>query len=326
MRFSSALCNALSILYGAAVRLRNFLFDKGILCIGKVPITVVSVGNIEAGGTGKTPLTMALASMMEQRGVRTCIVTRGYRGRLTGPLLVRPSHRADEVGDEAVLMARTLDVPVVKSPDRTRGALFALVHLGSELVILDDGFQHRWLERDMDIVLVSRDIAHERLLPAGPLREPPSSLSRATHVFAAKGSGLPYPPCDLVPVSLVDIDGQTHPLSSLSGRKVLAVCGVGSPEGFFRLARTLCAAMDTMAYPDHHRYTRKDMDEIARRSEGMDAVLTTEKDLVKMDAGSIPRMKQRWYALRVQAQSPVLEEIADEIEHIVQTRRVPGQG
>ncbi len=326
MHSSSGPREVLSRIYGSGVALRNRLFDAGVLRSRSVPAVVVSVGNIEAGGTGKTPFVMALAKVMKARGTGVCIVTRGYKGRLSGPVVVSGTHGVDDVGDEAVLMARSLDVPVIKSPDRLRGALYACAHLGAELVILDDGFQHRWLARDMDIVLVGRNIEGERLLPAGVLREPPASLGRADHILATKGADLPYPSCDLVPVCLVDLDGRLHPLEAVAKSRVLALCAVGSPDGFFSTVEGLCRAVVPLAFPDHHRYTETDAALVARRARGVDAVLTTEKDLVKIAPAWFSTMKDRFFALRVEMRTHALEEIADEIEDIVRSRRVPGQG
>jgi tetraacyldisaccharide 4'-kinase len=279
MPSSSGIRNFLALVYGAAVRVRNALYDAGALPVRSVPPVVVSVGNIEAGGTGKTPFTMALASALASRGIRTCVVTRGYRGKLSGPVVVRPDHASDEVGDEALLMARTLGIPVIKSPDRVRGALLARVCCGAEVVVLDDGFQHRRLRRDLDIVLVSRDVSKERLLPAGPLREHAGALARAHRVVAMKGSGFPGLAADLKPLCLVGMDGKTSELGTLAGRRILAFCAIGKPEHFFGMLQGLCSHLDRLAYPDHHRYTQGDAVEIMDRASEADLIVTTEKDL-----------------------------------------------
>src|SRR5512137_1744594 len=118
---SSAMLRFLSLLYAAAVKARNALYDMGFLRTYKTPLVVVSIGNIEAGGTGKTPFTVALSSELSRRGLKVAIVTRGYRGSLTGPVIVERQHSVDEAGDEAVLMARSVGIPVIKSPDRVNG-------------------------------------------------------------------------------------------------------------------------------------------------------------------------------------------------------------
>jgi tetraacyldisaccharide 4'-kinase len=326
MPSSSGIRNLLALVYGAAIRARNALYDTGVLPVRSVPPVVVSVGNIEAGGTGKTPFTMALASTLASRGIRTCVVTRGYRGKLKGPVVVRPDHASEEVGDEALLMARTLSVPVIKSPDRIRGALLARVCCGAEVVVLDDGFQHRRIRRDQDIVLVSRDVSKERLLPAGPLREHAGALARAHHVVAMKGSGSPGLAADLRPLCLVGMDGKTSSLDTLTGRSILAFCALGRPEHFFGMLEGMCSHLDRLAYPDHHRYTRGDAVAIMDRASGADLIMTTEKDLVKIDPSWLAGLAGRLRAVRVSLDMPGLEDIADGIEELARMRRVPGQG
>jgi len=319
---SSVLLRPLSALYEAVVRTRNLLYDKGFLRSIPVPPLVVSIGNIEAGGTGKTPMTMALAGELGRRGRRVCILTRGYRGSLRGPVLIRAGNRVDEAGDEALLMARRLHVPVIKSPDRVKGALFAHVHLGCGIVILDDGFQHRRIRRDLDIVLVSRDVEHACLLPAGPLREPASSLKRADLVIAMKGSGLSGPQADLKPECLVDISGNTSALENAAGKTALAFCAIGTPGHFYLMAEELGVQLQRHSYKDHHRYTHRDFMEIMDLAAGKDLILTTEKDLVKIDPAWVSTLSGKLFAVRVAIDMPGLEKIADEIEHLAEDRRL----
>jgi len=326
MPFSSAILDSLARVYGSVVKVRNTLFDLGILKVHRVACLVVSVGNVEAGGTGKTPFTMALARELAGRGRRVAIVTRGYRGRLHGPVLVRPDHTSAEVGDEALLMARTAGVPVVKSPDRVRGALLARTLLDSEIVVLDDGFQHRRLHRDLDIVLVSRDITRGKLLPAGHLREPAASLGRAQVIVALKGAHHPGLRAELEPKALVDAQGNTHGLRILAGKRALAFCAIGTPSHFFAMLERLGATIERLAYRDHHSYTAQDASEIMDRAAGRDLLLTTEKDLVKIRTSWFAGMTDRLFAVRVGIEMPALSEIADEIERLAQNRRIPGQG
>ncbi len=320
---SSALLRLLSVLYGTAVRTRNLLYDKGFLRSISVPPLVVSIGNIEAGGTGKTPMAMAIAGELARRGRRVCILTRGYRGSLRGPVLIRAGNRVDEAGDEALLMARRLNVPVIKSPDRVKGALFAHVHFGCGIVVLDDGFQHRRIRRDLDIVLVSRDVEHAGLLPSGPLREPASSLKRADIVIPMKGSGREGPQADLKPECLVDMKGNITGLEHLAGKTVLAFCAIGTPGHFFRMAEGLGVQLQRHSFRDHHRYTQKDFVEIMDLAVGKDLILTTEKDLVKIDPAWVGKLSEKLFALRVAIDMPGLEKIADEIEHLAENRRLP---
>ncbi len=316
----------LSLLYAVAVKARNALYDRSILRTYKTPLVVVSIGNIEAGGTGKTPFTVALSSELSRRGLKVAIVTRGYRGSLTGPVIVERQHSVDEAGDEAVLMARSVGVPVIKSPDRVNGALFVYTRLKSEIVVLDDGFQHRRLERDLDIVLVSRDVTHESLLPAGPLREPASSLGRADIIIAMKGAPHEGPRADLRPVCLVDAKGATRSLQSFSTQKALAFCAIGKPSHFFAMAERLCMNVERISFGDHHHYNRRDIMEIMDKAAGKDIIITTEKDLVKIDPVWFGSLAERLFAVRVALDMPELGKIADEIEQLARDRRVPGQG
>jgi tetraacyldisaccharide 4'-kinase len=319
---SSALLKILSVLYGAVIRTRNILYDKGFFRIIHTPPLVVSIGNIEAGGTGKTPFTMALAEELRKRGRRVCILTRGYRGSLKGPVLIRAGNREDEAGDEALLMARSMNVPVIKSPDRVKGALFAHVHFGCEIVVLDDGFQHRRIHRDLDIVLISRDVEHACLLPAGPLREPASSLKRADIIIPMKVSGHQVAQVDLKPVCLVNIQGTLTGLESVTGKKALAFCAIGTPEHFFRMAEGLGVKIERHPFRDHHRYTQRDFMEIMDMAAGKDLILTTEKDLVKIDPAWVGNLSGKLHAVRVAIDMPGLEKIADEIEHLAENRRL----
>ena len=268
MPFSSGILNGLALIYGAVVKTRNTLYDAGVLKSYRAPLLVVSVGNIEAGGTGKTPFTMALADELYSQGPQGCHRDAWVQGQAS-----RAHHRYaaapnEEVGDEALLMARLMKVPVIKSPDRLRGALFAYVHLGAEIIILDDGFQHRRLHRDLDIVLVSRDITRERLLPAGRLREPASCLSRADIIIALKGADHDGLKAVLKPSVLVDTQGNTSDLRLLAGKRILAFCAIGRPDHFFTMLEQLGAIVERLAYQDHHCYTVADAKEILDRASG----------------------------------------------------------
>jgi len=314
---------ALSRVYGYVIAARNLCYDAGVFTIHQTGIPVVSIGNIEAGGTGKTPMTIALARELSSRGLKPAIVTRGYRGRLKGVVLVRPDHQACEVGDEALLMARILRVPVIKAPDRVRGAIFARDELSSDLVLLDDGFQHRRIHRDLDIVLVAGDVGSDALLPLGRLREPAASLARADLVVHTKGAGSSEMSAELVPCSLIGPSGAEEDLTSLSGRHVLAVSGIARPGHFAGMLKDLGARVDVLAFPDHHGFTRRDMETISARSQGKDLIVTTEKDLVRLDPSQI---KGTWRALRIEMRVKCMETIVREIESIVRKSGISRQG
>ncbi len=304
--------------YGALIRVRNHLYDRGLLPSYLTPPLVISVGNLETGGTGKTPTTIALAKTLTNRGHRVAIVTRGYRGRLPGVVEVTATHTAREVGDEALLMQRTSGVPVIKAPDRVAGALYAS-RLGCTIVVLDDGFQHRRIRRDLDIVLVSRDLTRARLLPTGVLREPVDSLARAHLVIATKGAPPGGLSAHLAPECLVDIHAHTTPLEALKDRRVLAFCGLARPQGFYDSLSALGARVEALSFRDHHRYTQRDLRRIQRHAQSSELVVTTEKDLVKLR----PEWTEKnWYALRVGMQFSDPGRIIQEIEDRVSNRRL----
>jgi tetraacyldisaccharide 4'-kinase len=321
--FSSIILRPFSWIYRSAVKARNSRYDQGQLPVRKAEVPVVSIGNIEAGGTGKTPFTIALARELHQRGLLPVIVTRGYKGRLDGVVEVTSRHSFLEVGDEALLMARTAGVPVVKSPDRFQGAEFARRVFKADVVLLDDGFQHRKLHRDLDIVLLSRDVAGLPMLPAGPLREPADSLGRAHIIVHTKGSSEDGITAALIPTGLVDSVGREYGLSALDGSVVLAVSGIGRPEYFKETLVNLGARVVSLSFRDHHVFTPGDVRKIKVRQEKFDLVVLTEKDMVRLDP-SVPDAK--WVALRVEMQVDGMESIAGEIEDIVKKRGVPRQG
>jgi len=304
--------------YRLIIALRNFGYDTGLLPTIKTDALVVSVGNIEAGGTGKTPFTVALANALKGRGYTIAIVTRGYKGRLEGPVQVRPAHTAAEVGDEPILMERLTGLPVIKSPDRVAGVRYARRHLGADLVLLDDAFQHRRIHRDYNICLVSCDLETAALLPLGRLREPPTALRRADRVVYTKdapGHGLR---ARLVSDGLVDRWGHRS-RRPIAGR-VLAFCGIARPASFFDSLRAGGADVTAMSFPDHHAYSGRDLARITARAEGMDLIITTEKDLVRLDP---KQLDERWHALRVRMDIEKLETMVEEIEARAEKRRIP---
>jgi tetraacyldisaccharide 4'-kinase len=180
--------NPLSSIYGLAVRARNALYDRRGLRARRLDGPVVSVGNLSAGGSGKTPFVMLLGELLQSRGVKFDVLSRGYGRKSRGVLLVDPSGLPQEFGDEPLLIARRLQVPVIVGEDRYEAGRFAEARFGAQLHLLDDGFQHRALARDFDIVLVTPQDASDRLLPAGRLREPLSALGRADAVVLASGA------------------------------------------------------------------------------------------------------------------------------------------
>ena len=187
--------NPLTGLYGAATALRNTLYDRGALASRRLEQPVVSVGNLSAGGSGKTPLVIALGELLQARGIRFDVLTRGYRRKTRGVLVVEKNGNASHFGDEPLLIARRLGVPVIVGESRYEAGRVAEEKFQPQLHILDDGFQHRSLARDFDIVLLTEPDFDDRLLPSGRLRESLSSLRRADAIvlprdFSVKDSAI----------------------------------------------------------------------------------------------------------------------------------------
>jgi tetraacyldisaccharide 4'-kinase len=179
--------NPLTGLYGAGMALRNALFDRGVLPALRLEQPVVSVGNLSAGGAGKTPFVIALGELLKERGIRFDVLSRGYRRKTRGVLVVDPDRSASDFGDEPILIARKLGVPVVVGESRYEAGRVAEQSFQTQLHLLDDGFQHRSLARDFDIVLMVPEDFNDRLLPSGRLREPLSSLRRADAIVLPQG-------------------------------------------------------------------------------------------------------------------------------------------
>ena len=185
--------NPLTGLYGAATALRNTLFDRGVLSSRRLEQPVVSVGNLSVGGSGKTPFVIALGELLKARGIRFDVLSRGYGRKTRGVLVVEPDGNAADFGDEPLLIARRLGVPVIVGESRYEAGRVAERKFQPQLHILDDGFQHRSLARDFDIVLMTERDFDDRLLPSGRLREPLSSLARADAVVLPAGLAVDHP-------------------------------------------------------------------------------------------------------------------------------------
>ena len=285
--------------YAGVVTLRNRLYDAGRLDVRRVAARVVSVGNLTVGGSGKTPLTLWLAERLATGGRRVAVVARGYRKRSPGVVVVgrdgRPLVSARDGGDEAVLLARRFAGPVVVGEDRVAAARVAVEQCGAHLVLLDDGFQHRRLARDLDVVILGSDPRREHLLPAGPLREGAAALERASLVVVMDGAGewasevvpagIPVVRAATRAVALVDVRaGEWEPcgLDRLAGREVAALAGIARPGRFVAALERLGARVREARFlGDHHLYGAGDLawiEAAARRA----LVVTTEKDLVKL--------------------------------------------
>lgn len=291
--------------YGVLVGLRGRLYDRGWLPATRLNVPVVSVGNLTAGGTGKTPMCHWLAGELARRGRRPGLLSRGYRG----------SARADQPGNDESLLAAALlpDVPRVENPDRVAGAE-ALLERGVDVIVLDDGFQHRRLARDVDLVLVDATrpwglppppgggSSVRAFLPRGLLREPPSALSRADALVLTRADqcapellaafeeelqeiapGKPLVHAVHRPWRLRSLTGEARALGELQGRSVDLVSGIGNPDAFERTVRLLGA--DVRAHrrlADHHAYDGSELEGLGGAGRW---IVTTAKDAVKCAAG-----------------------------------------
>lgn len=304
----------LPLFYRAAVSLRLSLYRQGLMKSRRLPGKIVSIGNVTAGGTGKTPAVIMIAERARAWGRRVCVLTRGYGGRRRGamPLVVSDTKGLlagpEEAGDEAFLMARRLQgVPVMASPDRVRAGLEASRRWGCDLFILDDGFQHMALARDADIVLLDseRPFGNGLLLPLGPLREPVGSLKRADAVIITRaGGGMPASlgtlslgnkpvfTAEHVPRRIVmPAGGKGLPLEYARGRKVLGFAGIGNPSSFKLTLDAMGAKVLAFeAFPDHHPYGPSDVRHLVSLGleRGAELALTTEKDFVRLGAWNPP--------------------------------------
>jgi tetraacyldisaccharide 4'-kinase len=273
--------NPLSGIYGGVVRARNELYERGLLRSQRLQGPVVSVGNLSAGGSGKTPFVILLGELLKARGIKFDVLSRGYGRRSRGVRLVDPAGLPQQFGDEPLLLARKLQVPVVVGEDRYDAGRFAEAKFGAQLHLLDDGFQHRALARDFDIVLVMPQDANDRLLPAGRLREPLHSLRRADAIVLASGASAEAFSVDgkqlwRVRRGIVPINIPSRPI---------VFCGIARPQNLVLQLRA--ANIEPVAeafYRDHHAYSEKDirdLRELKQRSEAVGFV-TTEKDAVNL--------------------------------------------
>lgn len=273
--------NPLSIIYGGIVRTRNAFYDRGLLRARRLQGAVVSVGNVSTGGSGKTPFVLLLGEMLKERGIKFDVLSRGYGRRSRGVLLVDPPGSPEQFGDEPLLIARKLKVPVIVGEDRYEAGRFSESRFGAQLHLLDDGFQHRGLAREFDIVLVTQNDASDQLLPAGRLREPLSALSRADAVVLMSGAD-----AEAFPIAENEVwRGRRGIIPKDIPQRPVVFCGIARPENFMlQLRATNVEAAAHAFYRDHHAYSETDIRELQelRQSSGAGGFVTTEKDAVNL--------------------------------------------
>ena len=288
-----------SALYGAVFAARSYAYRRRWRKTVRVSRPVVVVGNLSVGGTGKTPLVCWLAARLGERGLRPGVVTRGYGGSSRIARVVSPSDDPAIVGDEPVLLARRTRRPVAAGADRAAAAQL-LADAGCGVIISDDGLQHAALARDCEIVVIDgeRGFGNGRLLPAGPLREPPSRLASVDAAVVNGGDpahfaqGAPHSPPTFrmrleASVAVALVDGSSKPLPAFAGASVHAIAGIGNPERFFAMLRANGIAVTAHPFADHARLAPDDILFPDDRP-----VLLTEKDAVKCGASADRR---HWY-------------------------------
>lgn len=279
---------ALSALYGAVISLRRAAYRRGWLRVHRVGVPVIVVGNITIGGSGKTPLVIALVEFLRAQGWSPGVVSRGYGRRSHGQHVIDAQTTAQDGGDEPVLIARRCGVPVVVDVDRVAAAR-RVIELGADIVVADDGLQHYRLHRDLEIEVIEagRRYGNLRLLPAGPLREPlldkfagfGMRITNGIDAETYQSEEGPEYRFHLVGDTLIGQGGRSESLQSWKGRRVHAVAGIGNPQRFFDSLREHDLDPVEHAFADHHAYTADDL----RFDEALPIVMT-EKDWVKCSA------------------------------------------
>ncbi len=290
-----AALRVLSWCYASVVRVRNHLYTTGRLKVHRAGVPVLCIGNLTTGGTGKTPLVVWLCRLLRERQLRGVILTRGYK------------MPAGELSDEPALLAvQCPETAVVVNPDRVAGATEAIRRYDAQVLVMDDGFQHRRLARDLDIVAVdaTRPFGYGKVLPAGLLREPITGLRRAhavvlTHCDQVSHEVLRDIEEDIrrvnpslvsarsvhAPVGIKTRDGIEIGLNTLRGQRLFVFCGIGNPQSFFRTLEGLGGVLvGSRVYGDHYPYTAGDLEQVHREAVAQEAslVLTTQKDWTKI--------------------------------------------
>jgi len=334
----TALLLPFSWVFRAGVGLRNTAFDRAWLTTQELPCPVISVGNLTVGGTGKTPMVIYLAEKLRTMGKKTAILSRGYGRKSRGTLVVsdgrKPQADSDQAGDEPVLMARRLPrTPIVVDKVRFRGGSLLVEQFHPDVIILDDGFQYRWLHRDLDIVLLdaARPFSNGRLLPAGWLREPVKSLKRADAVVFTRSSDqfpavesmerlaplkeIPIVKAAYQPLHWISLEGNsTRQSEEFRNCKPMLLSGIAQPNDFEKTVRSLgIGPIAHLSFPDHQAYGSRELERIAGlyRTLRADTILTTEKDWVKLPA--ILQPLNVW-ALRISLR---IIEGEDKLEHLI---------
>ncbi len=308
----------LTLFYKGALNLHKLAYQLHWLRSCRLPCSVISVGNITVGGTGKTPIIIDLASRLLANNIRVAILSRGYKRTNSSQCTVVSNGQnnfasLDQAGDEALMIAKAIpNAVVIVNQDRFTAGEIAVHNYKSQVLLLDDGYQHWRLQRDYNIVLIDYNDApwHDSLLPAGRLREPLSALNRASHVIITKipdnydpaklqklkNLVIHYSPkaqistCQFKPTSIQQLIAGRWTAASLDKLRdlpVIAFCGIAKPGGFFALINQLGAkVLDHISFADHHHYSQKDLNTLANKLKQSELayLITTRKDLIKLES------------------------------------------
>ena len=290
----------LSQLYRGIVFLRRMGYQTGLMQQKSLPVPVIIVGNINVGGTGKSPFVIWLTRHLHESGYRPGIISRGYGGAGPFPFAVQTTSQPQQCGDEPLMMHQHTGYPVVVDPDRFRAGQYLLANQPCDVIIADDGLQHYRLARDIEIVVIDgeRMFGNNFLLPAGPLREPVDRLRTVDFLVCNSGN---YPSAfrmDLKASTAINLLSGTHrSLSSFAEQPLHAVAGIGHPQRFFQMLKEAGLSFEEHSFADHHAYQPSDLtfsDSIP--------ILMTEKDAVKCRSFATTNM---WY-LPIEADLPAL--------------------
>ncbi|MCC5796948.1 MAG: tetraacyldisaccharide 4'-kinase [Methylophaga sp.] len=290
----------LSQLYRGLLFLRRSGYQAGLIQQKSLPVPVIIVGNINVGGTGKSPFVIWLTRQLHESGYRPGIISRGYGGAGPFPFAVQTTSQPEQCGDEPLMIHQHTGYPVVVDPDRFRAGQYLLANQSCDVIIADDGLQHYRLARDIEIVVIDgeRMFGNNFLLPAGPLREPVDRLRTVDFLVCNSGN---YPSAfrmDLKASTAINLLSGAHkPLTSFAEQPLHAVAGIGHPQRFFQMLREAGLSFEEHSFADHHAYQPSDL-----TFSDSSPILMTEKDAVKCRSFATTNM---WY-LPIEADLPAL--------------------
>ena len=314
-----------TFLYYILITIRNKFYDKNIFKIHKFPVPVISIGNITTGGTGKTPFAIHLAKLLKNQYNKIAVVSRGYHRKSKGLIVVSDGKgnigSVEQCGDEPVLIANKLpEAVVIVSENRVKGVARAIDDFSCDLILLDDAFQHRRIHRDCDIVLINKKapLANDFMIPAGSLREPLSQLKRAeVIIFTHSDNNIneddstqlnkyysgPFFRSTFSPEYFLDpVCGEKYLPDQIQGKAAVVFCGIAQPQLFkYMLDKQGIEIRDMVVFSDHYYYMENDIAKITKNAMKLncDFIITTEKDLVKINLSGISEVRILALAIRI---------------------------